>query len=374
MANHYTIKTFSLSHRLVRDFIELPYQLHRQNKYWIAPLRLQAKDIFNAKHPFWKTTHCQFALVFDGPKVVGRVAAIWNKTQNPNSKIMHFGFYESIDNKQVANLLFSFLKTIASQNKCNQIMGPFNPSINYELGILSDGVNQFPKFMMPWSPSFYNNLFLQNGWKIEKKFLAYELSVKDFSFPEKMQRVKQYLHQRYKINFRNMNFSNLTAEVKLIETIYNEAFKSHWGYQNFPFEEIKITAGELKFIADRDLLFFVYLNEQPAGFIIAIPDLNEIIRDISNGRLFPFGWWKLLSNLKKIKQVRVLNAAVRNRYMNSGLGVLLYHELHQRMKAKGYDSGELSWVVEDNLSMNNALNKLGAKPIKTYHIYSTSLR
>ena len=368
MANDFQLLEFTFQNkRLLRSFIDLPYQLHCEQANWIAPLRLQMKDILNAKHPFWQSADYRLAMVERQGKFLGRIMAIFPKS---TPQEMHFGFVEFADNQQVSQLLFQFLEQQAKQHNCTKILGPFSPSINYELGILSSGFDAPPKFMMPYHPPYYEQHFLQKHWQIEKTFWAYDLPVKDFQFPPKMERIQHYLAQRYRISFRNMNFKNLKSETQLIHDIYNDAFANHWGYQPFLHEELQAMGSELKLIADHDLLFFVELNEQAMGFIIALPDLNEVLQFVPNGRLFPFGWWHLLTKKSSIKEVRVLNAAIRNSFKNRGLGVLLYHELHRRLGEKGYYSGEMSWVVEDNLSMNNAIQALGARRIKSYRIFS----
>ena len=371
MSNDLNLKIFSLNDGLVKQFIQLPYQLNEQYSYWIAPLQIQQKDILKPSHPFWRSATCQLALVFKQSMPAGRVAIIFSISKNKIARA-HFGFFDCINDVRVSNMLFQFLKQTTSEKGLHHISGPFNPGFNYELGLLTEGNNRFPKFMMPWNPSYYGNHFLKDGWQVEKTFFAYDLPVRDFLFPLKMQRIKNYLSNHYRIRFRNMDFRKLKSETKLISSIYNEAFKTHWGFQHFSLAELQLMAKDLKFIADPNLMFFIYLNEQVAGFIIALPDLNEVLLQIPKGKNFPFGWWKLLNGKRHIKQVRVLNAAVIKQYKNRGIGALIYHELHRRMKVYNYESGELSWVADDNISMNNAVQALGANIIKTYQIYGCS--
>jgi hypothetical protein len=137
-------------------------------------------------------------------------------------------------------------------------------------------------------------------------------------------------------------------------------------------EEFNHLAKDLKMIVDPVLVLFAYVGDELAGFSLAVPDANRAIQR-ANGRLLPFGIFRMLREMKKIDYVRVLALGVLEPYRNRGIDIAMYYQTFKNGLAKGYHSGEFSWVLEDNYAMRNALEKFGAKPSKTYRIYERDL-
>lgn len=362
------VQGFDLTDSKIKIFLDIHSSILGKWRHWVPSLRISTKEILNPKHVFWKSRRCHLILISSESRFLGRAAIVIND----NNKAT-FGFFDVIDDYKVAETLLNYVVKKAKAFGAKEIIGPFSPGFNYELGILSEGYSSYPKFMMPWNPPYYGDFFRKHGWKTATTFAAYDLKVESFNYPESMTRVKNYLNDRYTISFRSMDFKNLDQEVQYIYTIYNQAFSEHWGYQHFSLAEIKMMAKDLKFIANPDLMFFVLLNGEIVGFIIALPDLNEIVRNIKDGKLFPTGWLKILLRRKDIKEVRVLNVAVKDKFRKMGIGSLLYYELYKRMRSNGFINGELSWVEKDNLSMNNAIKAMGGKQCKEYTIFKYTL-
>jgi GNAT superfamily N-acetyltransferase len=132
-------------------------------------------------------------------------------------------------------------------------------------------------------------------------------------------------------------------------------------------------AKELKQIVDPELLLLAEKGEEPIAFSLTLPNINEILQKIPDGRLFPTGIFKLLFGMKKIKTVRVITLGVKRAYQHLGLGSMFYIETIQRAKKNGYIGGEMSWILEDNEPMNSAIRSLGSDLYKKYRIYSYPL-
>jgi ribosomal protein S18 acetylase RimI-like enzyme len=376
MSNTLNIEQFSLSSKKMKSFIHFPYQLHQRQAYWIPQLRMQAKDNFHpTKNPFWKFAQHQFFLVYQNDKVVGRIAAIIHPKYNEfhQSKTGFFGFLEAVDDQNVFNTLLTAATNWIKSQGMTRVLGPFNPSLNYELGILINGFTQYPTFLMPYHPPYYDEKILQSSFQKILDFYAYQLDVVDFQFTPRLVKINKWLKKRHNITFQNLDFKDIPTDAAKVHEIYNEAFQHHWGYTPFDLEEVIYMAHELKAIVEKDFFFFIYVNDKIAGFILAIPDLNEAVRYVKNGRIFPFGIFQLLYRSRSIKRVRVLNAAVKDQYRHLGLSAILYEELKSRLNKKGYLGAELSWVAENNLNMNNGAKEIGGHITKKYRIYEQTI-
>ena len=166
---------------------------------------------------------------------------------------------------------------------------------------------------------------------------------------------------------------NINEELNLIREVYNNAWSRNWGFVPMTEEEINHTAADMKQIAIEDLLLLAEMDGKAVGFSVSLPDINQVLKKISNGKLFPTGIFKLLFGMKKIDAIRVLILGIVKELQHGGLGSMLYLETFNRATARGIYKGEFSWILEDNYPMNRALESMGASIYKTYRIYEKSL-
>jgi hypothetical protein len=357
------------------EFIKLPWKIYKGDPYWVPPLISDMKKILNTKkNPFFQHSEAELFLARKDGEVVGRIAAILNNNHNKfhNEKTGFFGFFESINDTEVSKQLLQTAQSWVKQKGMTVLRGPMNFSTNDTCGFVCEGFDSSPVIMMPYNPKFYLDLVEDFGFKRVKELFAYYFD-RDMPMPERFTRIAQKTHQDKSIHFRTINLKDIWNEVELIKTIYNEAWGRNWGFVPMTDAEIKHTAKELKPIADSDIIYFAEVNGEIAGFSLALPDYNQILKDI-NGRLFPFGLFKLLINKKKINRIRVITLGVRQKFQNKrGLAPTFYYETYTRGKKKGYSLAEFSWILEDNVLMNRALEALGAKLYKKYVIYEKSI-
>jgi GNAT superfamily N-acetyltransferase len=226
-----------------------------------------------------------------------------------------------------------------------------------------------PSFMMPYNAAYYDAHIKVCGYEKATDFFAYHLEVADFQYTMKMQRINDYLKKRYNVRFRTVNLKDFQREGALIREIYNDAFSTHYGYLPFELDEFYYMAKDMTQVMDKNLLFVLEINEETVGFLLALPNLNTALRHLPKGKLFPFGFLKLLWHKRNINRVRVINIAIRQRFQHLGLGSLFYEEVIKRLKSGNYIGGEISWVVETNTAMINAAEALGGKIGKVYRLY-----
>ncbi len=362
-----------------KQFIDFEWKINANTPNWVSPLRMERADMLNPKkNPFFQHAEAELFLAKKDGEIVGRIAAIKNDNHNRfhNDKAGFWGFFESINDQQVANALFQAAADWLKGKGLDSMLGPMNPSTNDECGLLIKGFDTPPYIMMTHNPDYYPALVEGFGQTKAKDLYAWllstEMALKNIS--EKMIRVAEKIKERHSITFRTANLKKLDQEVKLIKEIYNDAWSKNWGFVPFTDAEIDHLADQLKPIVDEDLLIIAEKGDEPIAFVLTIPNLNEILQKIPNGRLLPFGIFKLLFGMKKIKTVRVITLGVKRKYQHLGLGAIFYIETIQRADKKGYTWGELSWILEDNHPMNSAIQTFGSELYKTYRIYSYPLQ
>jgi GNAT superfamily N-acetyltransferase len=364
-----------------RQFVDLPYRLHRGNQYWIAPLKIAQKQMLDTKkHPFYKTSDAEMFLAEREGRVVGRIMAIFNRAHNEfhNESAGFFGFFEVEEDLEAAQSLFVAARGWLAGRGATVMRGPVNPSTNYECGLLIEGFDMQPAVMMPYNPAYYVELIERCGLKKAKDLYAYELDQESFRSAEKLKRVAERLKQRDRIRVRSVDLKQFRREVEIVRQVYNNAWQNNWGFVPVTEEEFYHLAKDLKQIADPEIAMIAEQeNEEaggwkPVGFFLGVPDVNQALSRL-NGRLLPFGLLKLLYYSRKINQARVIIMGVVKEFQNYGAGSLFLSEIRQRSHARGYMRGEMGWVLEDNIMMHRAMELIGGSRYKTYRIYETPL-
>ena len=368
------IHTLTHSRSDRRRFINMPWTVYRENPNWVPHLKMDMHTMLNPKkHPFHDHAAVQLFLAVRDGTPVGRISAHVNHAHNEfwNDSVGFFGFFESIDDQEVADSLFAAAGEFLTQHGCSHIRGPLNWSTNEECGLLVDTFDEPPVIMMPYNPPYYPDLIEQNGFEKIKDLYAYQIQGAE-AIPDRLDRGVKMLKKRYDFSLRPLDMKNFWDEVELIKHLYNEAWSANWGAVPMTDDEIEHLAKDLKLIVDPDLCFLAESDGKTVGFSVTLPDANQALIH-TNGRLLPFGIFKLLWYMRKIDYVRVLLLGVLDSYRHHGIDVAMYHETFRRGMAKGINSGEMSWILEDNHSMRNAMDKMGGHIHKTYRIYQQAL-
>lgn len=363
-----------------RRFIDLPYRLYRGDAHWIAPLRMSQKDILNTrKHPFYKTSDVECFLALRGRRVVGRIMAILNRAHNEfhKERAGFFGFFEIENDEQAAAALLDAARDWVRERGADVIRGPMNPSTNYECALLVEGFEFDPMVMMPYNPPYYAKMLEGYGMKKVMDLYAYDIGVEYFNHSNKLQRVAERLRRKSNVQVRPVNMKDFRSEVGIIRQVYNDAWSRNWGFVPMSAEEFDHLAKDLKQIVDPRVVLIAEqvidgVKPRAVGFLLAVPDLNRALKKIS-GRLLPFGLLKLLWHSRKIDSIRVITMGGILEFQNLGLGSIFLDEIYRRGPAAGFNTGEMSWVLENNVMMNRAAELIGGRRTKTYRIYEMSV-
>jgi GNAT superfamily N-acetyltransferase len=359
-----------------RAFMKLAWRLYDGDPNWVPPIRMNLKQLVGWKHhPFQQIGEVQTFLARRGGEVVGRIAGIVDHEHNRVHKEHRgfWGFFESIDDQDVANALFDAVAHWLADRNITLLRGPANPSLNYEAGLLIDGFDSPPTFMMTYNPPYYERLVEGYGFRKVQDLYAYigylhQLPEAD----KKLRHIYEQVRERLNVKVRPMDKKHFMRDVELFLEMWNRAGVANWGFVPLTHGEVREHAKALKHLLVPELCLAAEAEGQVCGVVLGLPDFNPIVREI-DGRLFPFGFLKLLRGRKRLKRVRILSIAVVPEYQRWGVGLVLMADMVPKGLEMGMEEAEFSWIVESNTMARGGLEKGGAKIYKTYRMYDLDL-
>lgn len=371
------IKELDLKNKkALNDFVDLPWKIYKDHKYWVAPLKMAIKETLNPKHPFYETADVKMFLAYKDNEAVGRIMAINNKSYNKHCKtnIGHFGFFDVIDDVEVSKKLIEAATNYLASQGLTSIEGPMNPGTNYECGLLVKGHDDYPQIMMTYTPQYYLTHLESLGFDKSMDLLAYHYHTPD-RFPEIILNIANRIEQKSNISYRRLNIKNWDKELDIIFDIYNSAWEENWGFVPMTRKEFEHSAKDLKMVLNPDFVHYVLVDGVEAGFILALPDFNQIFKTIPKGTLSPSALFKLLTPKKRISRLRVIMMGVKKQYRKMGIETLLYRNLQTEVLAKNarISDVEFSWILETNTEMNKPLIRLSGEAYKRYRLVKKAI-
>jgi GNAT superfamily N-acetyltransferase len=339
---------------------------------------VEVKKFLDPKvHPFlWHGAAAQF-LALRGGEAVGRILV----SDDPNYNRVHgtnvgcFGMFESQDDEKVASALLDAAASWLRARGRTAIQGPIDYSINYACGLLIDGFDTPPRFMMNHNPPYYGRLL--ESWGLAKAkdlycwwFDGYDPKLN--AWQERAQRVAK----RRGVTVRPFEKRNFQSELACLRVLYRSAYEENWGFIDMSDAEFQYFAKRLSEVADPNLVLLAEVDGKPAGFAITMPDLNEAIQPL-HGRLttwgLPIGLARLLWRLARVKNARVMVLVVAPGYRRRGVAELLIHQTFEYgRKTRRMEGAELGWTLEDNHVINRTIEAVGGRRYKTYRVYQKS--
>ncbi len=358
--------------RQQRQFMQLAWDLYRNDPHWIPPLRQYQKELLGyAPHPFHDIADVQTFLAYRNDRPAGRIAAIVNRAHNQRyqEKRGFFGFFESQDDEEVAHALFDAAGEWLRQQGMTGMRGPVNPSLNYEIGLLIDGFDSSPTFMMTYNPPFYERLLESYGFRKCQDLFAFWGHVDMLEqLDSKLDFIVKEATRRFKVTLRRMERKRFDEEVRTFLKIYNESLGGTWGFVPLSDGEVEHMSHTLKHLIVPEMTTVAEIEGRPVASVFGLLDYNPRIKAI-DGKLFPFGFIRLLWNRRGIKRVRLISTNVLPQYQTWGLGLVAMARLVPEVLKWGIEDAEFSWVLESNKLSYQSLKRGGAKLTKTYRIY-----
>lgn len=355
----------------LKRFLNYPYQHYRNDPVWVPPLRGEQKAQFDPKNnPMLEHCTYQLFLALEGEQVVGRISAFTDHLAQEHWKqpIGLFGSYECIEDDTVSHALLDAAQNWLGERGMRFMRGPWSFA-SQEWGLVLEGFEPSPVIMAPYNPPYYNDQLTAFGLSKVKDLLAYVADCQEgYDIPERYLTLTQKVQARYGVRVRPINMQRLEEEVVMIVNLANESIADNWGFYPVTDAEGRAMARDMREIVNPEALLIAEDRQgRPIGFAMSLPDVNLLLRGL-NGRLFPFGWVKLLAGLPRIDQYRMWALGVIPEYQGCAIDSLLYMATRDALVKKNVRL-EINYVLEDNDRMNNAIVKLGAKPYRRYRVY-----
>lgn len=357
-----------------KRFLEFPWRLYRDDANWVPPLRTNQRELVGYKrHPFYDDAEVLTFLATRGGEVCGRVAAIINHAHNrryPQDPRGFLGFFECIDDAEVATALFTAARDWLAERGLKNIRGPVNPSLNYECGLLVEGgFDTPPTFMMTYNPSYYGKLWEQFGFTKAQDLLSFVGHRENLvTMEKKVFFVVQEAKRRFNLQLRPLDPKQFIRDVQTFLHIYNVSLEGNWGHVPMSTKEVEHVSKGLRYLIVPELTMMAEVDGRAIGAIFGLLDYNPRIKKI-DGRLFPFGFLHLIRNRQQIKRVRMVSTNVLPAYQKWGVGVVLAAHLVPPAISFGIEEGEFSWVLESNHLSRKSLERGNLSYEKVHRIY-----
>ncbi len=365
------------SRRHWADYYRLCRQIYADDPRWIEPLRHTVKGRWAKHHPWFEHAKAAFWLAYFDQEPVGCISAqVDKRAPTFEGEIRgYFGQFECINDCHVARRLVEAAGEWLSAKGCQRLDGPFDLHINDQCGLLVDGFDTPPMMMMPHQPKYYAKLLDALGFEKLMALYAYRVAP-NFEAPRAMRRLERQHGSSLKI--RPFDMKRFDEEMALLRVLFNDAWHDNWGFVPFSQAEFRAMGSELKTLLMPEYTCIAFLDNQPVGFLVALPNLNELTKSFK-GHLFPLNWIRLLWNIRrrKTQTARVPLMGVSSHLHHTPTGALVAFSMMDRVRwalhKDGIQEVEMSWILETNQGMNSLIDVLGGERYKTYHIVGKAL-
>lgn len=364
-----------------KRFLALPWRIFADDPNWVPPLLLEREMHLDPKqNPFFQHAEAEFWVAFRGAEPVGRISAQVNRQSLAYRKDAtgNFGFLDAVDDPDVFAALLAEAESWLKSKGMERATGPFTLSINDESGLLVEGFDSRPYFMMGHAKPYYAAHVEAAGYRKAVDLLAYVFGVDQDPIAPSARALIHRLEKDSTVAFRSLQKDRRVEDVRAMLSVFNDAWSENWGFVPFTEAEVLQLAKDLKLLIRPKYLCIAEVEGEPAAFGVILPNLNEAIADL-DGKLLPFGWAKLLYRLKiaGVKSARMPLMGVRKRFqgtpMGGALAFAVIGKLHGVAKRHGFQQMELSWVLEENRSTRRIIEAGEAQLHKTYRVYEKDL-
>jgi GNAT superfamily N-acetyltransferase len=381
------IDEIPLGNPRIKAFADFPWRLYRGNPSWISPLRgdllgnrfLGLVGLLTCEHPYHRYAEVSHFLAWQGREPVGRISAAINHRFNNyyNVSMGFFGFFEVIEDYAVARAMLGRVREWVESRGMAVMRGPgeYSNATHERQGILIDGFQYPPTVELTHNPPYYGEFLERYGFRKAKDYYAYTLDIQT-PIPPRLKRVVEQVRAHREIEIRPLIYKELHSEVRLIVKIYNDAWSQNWGFLPITDEEADTLADSLRLIVDPGLVYFAFVQGEPAAVLGAFPDPYYALRprwrwygDSDLVRVARLMWVR-----RRIPNTRLMFFGIRPRFRKLGIDALFYEKVKEYAIHRGYQKCETSLLLEDNNLVLSPSEFMGAQRHKTWRIYDLPLK
>jgi hypothetical protein len=365
--------------KALKDFLLVAKEIYQGDPNWVRPLDMDIEErLDHKKNPFFEHAEGTAFVAYQGGKRVGRITAQIDRGHLERHKddAGFFGFLDTIDDPSVAEALLAEASKWAAARGMKRLRGPFNLSINEELGCLIEGFDTPPMVMMPHHWPYQGKLIEQAGFSKLKDFFAWSYDVG--SVPPRAQKAHDEIAALPEVTTRTVDPGRMREDVGILMDIFNDAWSDNWGFVPLTENELAKMAKDIKLILMPEITRITSIDGEVAAVAFGLPNINDMLADL-DGSLFPLGVLKLLWRLRVRgpKSGRLVILGIRKKWRHvrryAGLSAYLYVQMNHSAHLLGMTRSELSWTVEDNAPINVGIKLMGGRVYKKYRVYEREI-
>jgi hypothetical protein len=363
-----------------KAFVDLAWDVYRDDPAWVPPLKDEVHGLITpGKNPWFEHARAQLWLAERGGRVVGRISAQVDELvlEHMGAGSGQWGMFEALDGEAAVALIGTVEDWLRAQGM-TRALGPFSLSIWDEPGLEIEGFDEAPTVMMGHHRPEYRGWIEAAGYSKAKDLVTYALNIEHWEDP-KIDRLIAMGERNQRIRIRQVDKAKFDREARLILNLLNDAWSDNWGYVPLTEAEIAYAGKKLKPIIFNELVRVAEVDGEPVAFMLTIPDINELTRDL-NGELFPFNWIKLLWRLRKprTRRLRVPLMGVARKLHHTRLAsqlafMMIEFTRRDAVSKFGATHGEFGWILEDNKGMLSIAQLPSAKINHRYRIFDKAL-
>lgn len=363
-----------------KAFFEFPWTVYKNEPNWVPPLLSMRQDLLDKKkNPSWEYLEGEYFAAWRGDRIVGTITALINKRHNEfhQEHVGWFGTFDVFDDQEAATALLNTAAEWVKSKGYDAIRGPQSFTTHEDCGLLVDGFTR-PVLLMPYNPPYYQKLVENAGFTKAMDIYSFYLSRQgaiEHSTADRLERLTKAVMKRNKITVRQIDRKRLKEEFALFKEIYNAAWDKNWGFVPMTPRELDGLVNSLGQFFEPDFAFFAEVDGQPAGFVMAIPDFNQVLQKAQARPGVPevftllkaLWYWKLNP---VIDWARIPLMGVKENFRNKGVDAVLYYyvlgALTANPRIQHSDSG---WILEANKDMVSIAKSFGSEIYKTHRFY-----
>lgn len=356
------------------DFIQIACSIYKNEKNWIRPLDKDINSVFDPKtNKAFRKGDVKRWILKNNNETIGRIAAFYSsKNDKEKLRVGGCGFFECIDDEEAAKMLFDTAKNWLEKNGYNSMDGPINFGERDKWwGCLVEGFDIDPNYLQNYGKAYYQKLFENYGFQLLFRQLTFLKKVRT-PLSEKLSLKAERALRDPNYNFKTLEKRNIQKYIRDFTKIYNDAWSKYPGVSKLELSQAKLLFAQLKPILDEKILWFAYHNNDPVGFFISIPEMNQIFKHV-NGKLDLFGKLKTFYHLKIKKSCKKMVGLVFGivpKHQGKGVdGALIMASRETIQEKLAYEDLELNWIPDFNKSMIRVAEQVQVKLGKIHHTY-----
>jgi GNAT superfamily N-acetyltransferase len=358
-------------------FLKVPFGIQGRDPCWVAPILRDAAKVLSDANPFHRHASVKLWICRMNGRDVGRIAGIIDRAHNEfhGQSTAFFGFFESVNDPKVGKALIDAASAWAKAQGMTRLLGPANPSMNEECGMLVEGFGLRSVFMTQYNPPYYLDLMDAAGFGKARDLLAYYCDLA----PEPLARLNRLaagvFRRHPELEVRPVNRRRLAEDLRAVKEVYNDAWENNWGFVPMGDAEVDFLADRLKPIVNDELFVIARAGDEPVAFQLSVPDYNEVFARL-RGRLLS---WRVLGALpyllgwRTTRLVRVFAMGVRKGWRQRGVDAVMFAKSLGAMLKAGHRGCDISWMLEDNVMVQRATELFGGRLYKRYRMYEKAI-